>query len=257
MRSAFTGNRNPSVAPARRPSRGARALYHVSLAVTFATAGGALMVWPQWIAMDGARTAFEIQQSREKELSERLDVVRGMQGRLRSWDQEGRRVMLPEEAAGYPTLVQAVARREGAQVLGVKVTNRPSPRWRSLTLHAAEWSGEQPAAAGEIRPRSVRVLLTGSFDSVFRSVASLGEQQLLFIPDRWSLVPLQGKPATAGSGATQLNSAAGQRQVRAEVWATVFVVEDPAEKPKAPLGRGPLATNTLEVPVEVSVESDK
>lgn len=215
-------------------------------------------MWPQWIAKDGARTALEIQQSRETELSERLDLVRGLQGRLRSWDQEGRRVMLPEEAASYPMLVQAVARREGAQVLGVKVTNRLSPRWRSLMLHAAEWPGGQPvAAAGEIRPRSVRVLLTGSFDSVFRSIATLGEQQLMFIPDRWTLVPATGASASTGSGSALLNRTAGQRQVRAEVWATVFVVEDPAEKPKAPVGGGPLAANTLDIPVEVSLEGQE
>lgn len=262
MRSAFVKDPVPPSAPAaaasvqqRKSGRGARIALHLSLGLTFATAGAAFMIWPQWMEMDGAKTALEIQQGRERELNDRLETVRSMQGRLRSWDQEARRVLLPEELSGYNGLVQAVAQREGAQVLGVKVTQRPSPRWRSLSLHAASVVDEEGGAAGEVQPRAVRVVLTGSFNSVYRSISSLCEQQLLFIPDRWTLGPAPVAPAAGSLRPAALGVAApagaGERQLRAEIWATVFVVQDPEEKPKAPVNSGPIAAN---LPADVSLE---
>src|SRR5688572_11515291 len=94
--------------------RQARWLFHGSLAVAFAAAGGALLVWPQWIAVDGTRAALAIQQERETEITDRLEVVRQLNERLRDWQRKDRRVFLPHEARRYPAVVRAVAEKQGA-----------------------------------------------------------------------------------------------------------------------------------------------
>ncbi|MGV3722380.1 MAG: hypothetical protein ACO1SX_15845, partial [Actinomycetota bacterium] len=191
--------------------------------------GAAALVWPQWLALDGARTALAIQQEREQEFEDRLETLRAMNERLRDWQQDGRRVFLRPELTSFGRVVQQVARREGSQVAKVQVTSQPSSRWRSVSMR--QFAGDdQSEATGEIQPRSVRVVLTGSFDSVYRTVASLTRQQQLFLPERWDIAP-----ATAGADAGGA--------LRAEVWATVFAVQEPEAKPAAPVNSGPVAAN--------------
>jgi hypothetical protein len=208
-----------------------RWLFHGLLASAFAAGGGALLVWPQWIAVEGARTALEIQRERERELSERLDALRAQNNRLRLWEREGRKVFLPEELERYPLLAQAVGKREGVSLIKATVTEASSPRWRAVTLERVSALGST-GPAGEIRPRAVRVILKGSFDSVYRTVGGLCMQQQLFVPDRWDLAP-QGAPG-------------GGRVIRAEVWGTVFVAQEPQDTaPAAPVTATPVASSSF------------
>lgn len=219
-------------APApRKTPRSLRWLMHGSvLAASFAV-GATALVWPQWLAVDGARTALAIQLEREQEFEDRLDTLRAMNERLRDWQQDGRRVFLRQELVGYGNVVKQVAQREGAQVAKVQVTAQPASRWRTVSMR--QFAGDQQTeVAGEIQPRSVRVVLTGSFDGVYRTVAALTRQQQLFLPERWDIAP--AAPGADAGGA-----------LRAEVWATVFAVQEPEEKPAAPVNSGPVAANVL------------
>lgn len=220
-----TANRNPKP----RRSRAARWLVHGSLFVGALVVGGVGLVWPQWLALDGARSALEVQQEREQDFQDRLDSIHSLNGRLRDWKNDGRRVYLQEELTRYPSLVQSVARREGAQVLKVQVTAPPGGRWRSVSLQQFGSDGHAEVA-GEIQPRTVRVVLSGSFDGVYRTVAALGQQQQLFLPDRWDIAPAAGNSDAGGA-------------LRAEVSATVFTVQEPEDKPIAPASTGPVVAN--------------
>lgn len=204
-------------------------MVHGSLLLASLTVGGVALVWPQWLALDGARTALEIQRAREQEFTERLELLRSMNERLRDWDQDGRRVFLRDELKAYDKVVRQVAAREGARVAKVQVTAQPASRWRSVSLRQLGARGEYESA-GEIQPRSVRVVMTGDFDSIYRTVASLTRQQQLYLPERWDIAP--AAPGAEAGGA-----------LRAEVWATVFAVHEPEEKPVAPLSAGPVAAN--------------
>jgi len=192
------------------------------LTAAFAAAGGALLVWPQWIAADGGSSTLAVLRERERELSERLDASRAGLGRLRFWQREGRRLFLADEAARYPVLAQAVARREGAVVVKATLAEARSPRWRPVLVDQRVGGG----VAGEIRPRSVRLVVRGSFEGVFRTITSLTQQQQLFVPDRWDLAQ-----KTTG----------GRPEVWAEVWGTIFVVSEPEAEPTAPAAASPVA----------------
>jgi hypothetical protein len=224
------------------PHSRTRLAFHGSLAVAFLAVGATLLVWPQWLAADGSREALELQREREQYLSERLDLVRAMNERLREWKTEGRRIFLPGEVKRYPLLVRAVARQHGTFVARVQVTNRPSARWRPLMVTTDPWLDEDvdpygdsylpaEATAGGVQSRSVLLVMTGSWNSVYKTVASLSQQQQLFIPERWELAPYNA-PGAEG------------KQVRAAIWATVFVAREPKERPSIAPG-SPVASNRL------------
>lgn len=215
----------------RKARRATRWLMHGSVLLASFAVGATALVWPQWLAVDGARSALAVQQEREQEFEDRLVMLRTMNERLRDWQQDGRRVFLRQELTSFERVVQQVARREGSQVAKVQVTTQPSSRWRSVSMRQFA-GGDQSDATGEIQPRSVRVVLTGSFDSVYRTVASLTRQQQLFLPERWDIAPAAGGADAGGA-------------LRAEVWATVFAVQEPEEKPSAPVNSGPVAANVL------------
>lgn len=196
--------------PGAKALRVRRWFYHSVLALAFASGGGALLVWPHWVALEGSRTTLEIQAERERELTDRLDATRAGVSRLRLWDREGRRVFLADEVARYPVLAQAVAKREGATIVRAEVTPAAPARWRAVTLDKS--GGDVDETAGEIRPQLVRVVVKGSFDAVYRTVAGLTQQQQLFVPERWDL---SGSPRAG---------------LRAEVLGTVFVVHQPDEE---------------------------
>jgi hypothetical protein len=210
-----------------------RWLIHGTLfTASFAVAGAAL-VWPQWTAVDGSRAALAIQQEREDEFSDRLDSLRALNERLRDWQNDGRRVFVQKELKTYGRTIQNVAKREGAQVLKVQVASSQGGRWRSVSLQQFSQDGHAEVA-GEIQPRAIRLVLSGSFDGIYRTVANLSQQQQLFIPERWDIAP--AAPGADAGGA-----------LRAEVLATVFTVQEPEEKPVAPVNTGPVAAN---VPLE-------
>jgi len=206
---------------------------HGSVLVASFAVAAFTVVWPQWLELEGARSALALQRTREEEFSDRLDTLRAMNERLRDWDQDGRRVFLRDELIRIDRVVKQVAAREGSQVARCQVTAQPGSRWRTVSMRDIA-GGHQSEAAGEIQPRSVRVVLTGSFDGVYRTVASLTRQQQLFLPERWDIAPAPG-------------NADGSGNLRAEVWATVFAVHEPDEKPAAPVNSGPVAAN---VPLE-------
>jgi hypothetical protein len=211
--------------PAVGNGRLKRWLIHGLLASSFAAAGTALLIWPQWIAVDGTQAALEIQVERERELSERLETIRAGNERLRLWKREGRKVFLHEELARYPLLAEAIGKRGGLTGIKATVSGAKLARWSAVVLDQANAS----APAGEIRPVTIHLAMKGSFDNVYRTVAALSQQQQLFIPDRWDLFP------EGGHG--------GQKQVRADIWGSVFVVQEPDVNPAAePASAGALAS---------------
>jgi hypothetical protein len=220
----------PGEAPRRVRRSYPRWLLHGALFLAFSSSAGAVLIWPQWLAVDGSRLALQVQQERVQELNERLDVERAMKERLADWQHNTRRVYLRSEMAQYPGLVRDLAKQNGATVAAVQLTETPPARWKSVSLQVPV-SGKDVAEGtdgGEIQPRAVRILLTGSFDSVYRTLGALAAQRQLFIPDRWDLAPIRGPR--------------GARQLRAEVWASVFVVREPEDGPKLPAA--PVATAT-------------
>jgi hypothetical protein len=218
----------PTPAAPKRPLRVRRWVYHAMLFAASAAGGGALLVWPQWIALDGSRNTLQIQQDRERELTDRLETARAMTDRLRLWDREGRRVFLTSEVARYPLMAAALGKREGAAQVKAEVTQASSSRWRAVTLDKS--LGAVDDAAGEIRPQLVRVTARGNFDRVYRTVAGLTQQQQLFIPERWQLV---GSPGG---------------ELKAEILGTVFVVHQPEDEPVGTPAAsvGPVASAAVE-----------
>jgi hypothetical protein len=215
--------------PAARAGDGImRWLIFGSLLVFLIATGGIAIVWPQWTALDGARAALDLQRQREDLLRTRCETVRAENQRLRRWDQNGRKVFLSEELARYPGLVRAVARRTGVVVESITLSNQTSERWRWLTAQATVWADEQRAETGDIQPQSVKLVLTGSFDQIYRSVAWLSGQQQLFIPDEWEL-------REEGN------------ELRLNLRATLFVIHEPADEDEA-APMGPPAPDTR-VPV--------
>jgi hypothetical protein len=221
--------------PARTPrppsrNRGlARFLLHSTLFSAALGVAGVALIWPQWTAVDGARSALAIQEEREQEFADRLDSLRSLNERLRDWQNEGRRVFVQDELRAYARTVKSLAKREGAQVVKVQVAAAHGARWRSVSMQQFAQDG-RAEVAGEIQPRAVRLVLTGTFDGIYRTVANLTQQQQLFIPDRWDIAP-----AAPGADAGGM--------LRAEVLATVFTVQEPEEKPVAPVSTGPVAAN--------------
>lgn len=213
----------------RRRKNWNRWLAHASLAAAFGAGGWAILVWPQWIAVDGARAALQLQQEREQEYAERIDNIRAGNDRLRAWDRDGRRVFLADETNRIPVLVRALALRQGTSVAKVQVTNHQGGRWHPYGIESTTPNGT-PVQSAEIRPRSVRIVLKGNFDALYRTVASLSQQQQLFVPDRWELSAGRDPKSPGG-------------ELWAEVWATVFVVNEPEERPHTPVASGPVAAS--------------
>jgi hypothetical protein len=176
--------------------------------VAAAGTAGALLVWPQWLAVEGSRQALLIQQERLEGLEDRLNSLRALTERLREWNQQDRRVMLPEELDAFPAHVRQVGEQSAVRATAVRVTNQSAPRWRSHAVQAGIWSARDAAAEGEVRPVWVKVVLHGDFDSIYRTVAELSGGTRLFVPDRWDLAPARE---------------ADDGELRAEVWGTVFV----------------------------------
>ncbi len=193
-------------------ARTARLLYHLGATCLFAALAGAGIVWPQWLAADGAGVALDIQTERRQELTDRLDVLRAANGRLREWARTDRRVFLVSEAHRLPRVARTIAERNGVVVAKFAVTGRPSPRWRGVTVQAGT---DAPESIGEIQPRELRVVVQGSFEGVYRTIATLCQQQQFFIPDRWTMAPVG--PREAGT-------------VRAQLAATIFVVDEPEDE---------------------------
>ena len=224
---------SPSLSSAAKGRGWVRWLIHGTLLTASFAVAGAALVWPQWTAVDGARAALSVQEDREQEFSDRLESLRALNERLRDWQNDGRRVFVQDELRTYARTVQSVAKREGAQLVKVQVAAAQGGRWRSVSLQQFSQDGHAEVA-GEIQPRAVRVVLTGSFDGIYRTVANLSQQQQLFIPERWDIAPAAGGAEAGGA-------------LRAEVLATVFTVQEPEEKPVAPVNTGPVAAN---VPLE-------
>ena len=208
-----------------------RWLVHTSLGVAFLAVGISTMVWPQWIAADNSHSAFELESEREKQFTDRLDQAHAQLGRIYDWQQDGRRVFLRDELNHFSAMVEAIARRDGAAAEKVKVSTAETSRFQSLALQAPDRDGV-PVPNGEIEPRTVRVVVTGKFDAVYRTVATLCQQQKLFIPERWDLAPEHG---------------ANRDNLRAEVAATVFVVTEPNQKPEGSAAAGNAASHPLTV----------
>jgi len=222
----------PQIETLRSPrgSRATRWLVHGAVFTAALLAGGVGLVWPQWLALDGAHAALEVQQEREQDFQDRLDSVHTLNNRLHDWQNESRRVFLPEELNQYSRVVQGVARREGVQVLKYQVKAASGGRWRAVALQQYGSDGHAEVA-GEIQPRSIRVVLTGSFEGVYRAIAALSQQQQLFLPDQWDIAPAAPNGPAGGP-------------LRAEVTATVFTVQEPEDRPVAPLKTtGPVAAN--------------
>jgi len=199
--------RSPNRTP-RPPIQVGRWLFHALLLFAFAASGAALLIWPQWVAVEGARAGLEVQRERQDDLEERIELVRALTGRLRTWQREGRKVFSQDEVARYPALAREIAGRNGARVLAVNVADRATNRWKSVSQQAGVWANADRAGAGDIRPYTVRVVLAGGFAETYRTVGWLSQQQQLFVPDRWEIRP-------------------EKNLLRATIVGTVFVVEEP------------------------------
>lgn len=194
--------------------RSMRGVVHGALLLAFLAFGGVGIVWPQWVAADRGHVALDVQEEREVALREQLETARALTGRLRDWKHEERRVFLEEELPLYPALVREVARDAGAAVVSVETSDRTLNRWRPLRVPSASldpMDDEELGPSEEIRPQSVHLVLTGAFGAVYRTVAALGQQQQLCVPERWDV----SSRARQGGG----------RELKAEIWATVFVVK--------------------------------
>lgn len=213
-----------------------RWLMHGALFGLFAVVGGTLLVWPQWLAREGAVAALALQEREAHALEERIAALRSAAGPAFAPGGGGpgevgggRRVLLEEEGAGFPALVRAVASRYGAVVLDARVTERLSPRWQPLVLEPTLDPAEPPSddRAREIRPQTVRLLLAGRFEAVYRTLAALDRQEPLFVIDRWRMAP---RPESDRGGTL----------VQADVRGTVFVLREERDSP-IPAGVSTLA----------------
>jgi len=193
-----------------------RFLFHGALFLGYVAIAAAIFIWPNSIAEEGARTAVEIQQDRLQELEDRHAVQRAMNSRLREWRNQKRRVFLEPELDAFPREVRAAAQREGVHAAKIALAHSTVARWRRTLLASGELEDEE---TGRVEPRTVRIVLTGPFSNVYRTVANLCGGQKLFIPDRWDLSSISGDAAGG---------------VRAEIQASVFVVHEPEETPGQP-----------------------
>ncbi len=206
-----------------------RLVLHIAATSASAALAGAILVWPQWVVLDGSRNALAVQQSREHELNDRLANLRLLSGRLRDWKRAERRVLLLAEVANYARQVRATATQEGAVAAAVEVTDRPSSRWRAARISALGLEEAVGDQAGEIQPRAVRIVLRGTFSTIYRTIAALTTDQWIFVPDRWDIAAGE-TPRTASSTGTPAET--GQlHPLRAEVWATVFLAREPETAP--------------------------
>jgi hypothetical protein len=210
----------------RRRGNASRWVMHGILALVFAGASGGLLVYPQWLAYEGSRRALSIQQERENELTERLEQTRIVNGMLRDWRQSERRVLLRREAKALPKAVAYLAKDAGVSVKVVQVSTRRAPHWQVRRVERPV-DGESSFQA-EIQPRLVRMVLLGTWDGIYKTMAGLTQQQPLFIPERYSL--------------TTQRSQNGRRLLRAVVLATVFVADDGEEPAPAKAVTGPVAS---------------
>lgn len=205
-----------------------RVLFHLSLLAAFAAAGGSLLVWPQWVLLDGNRTALAIQRDREQELTDRFEHLRALNARLRDWSRHDRKVWLPEEAQALRHQAAAVASQEGARLHDVRISARVSPRWHSLVERGALLASSAAGSSAEVRPSSATFVLSGPFPAVYRAATRLCRSKQLIIPDSWQLAPT--KPNRP-------------HEVRLQLTATLFVLREeedgaagaPAARPVGPL----------------------
>lgn len=206
-----------------------RLVLHIAASCASAALAGAILVWPQWVLLDGSRSALTVQQSREHELNDRLANLRLLTGRLRDWKRSERRVLLLPEVATYARQVRATAAQEGAVAAAVEITDRPCSRWRPARISALGLEEAVGDQAGEIQPRAVRIVLRGTFSSIYRTVAALTTDQWIFVPDRWDIAA--GETPAAASSTDTTGEASQRRTLRAELWATVFLAREPETAP--------------------------
>jgi hypothetical protein len=139
------------------------------------------------------------------------------------WRKTVRAADLPK----FPSEVRALARLDGVQVVSASITPEITPRWRGVTERAAHL-GTPGEGAGSVRPMVATVILTGSFEGVYRTAARLCGRQQLFIPDRWNFVPRTASKSAPG-------------EYKAEIAATMFVADYTANQPVASSKPGVLA----------------
>jgi len=200
--------------PRWRRVHAAQWLFHGSLLMAFAVLGAIVLVWPQWVAREGAREALARAAEREWELTQRLETVRLKSGRLRDWMRSERRVLLPEELQAYTDLVREVARRSGAAPASVAVTSLPGRRFRPARFDPGSWDDKAEAEGGEIQPRLLRVTLRGPFAAIYRTLGTLCGQKQLFVPERWEVARTPAH--SAGLTATVLGTVFVARPARPE-----------------------------------------
>lgn len=209
----------------------ARLGIHSVLLATFVMGEIALLVWPQWLTRDSSQAALSSQLSRERELETRLqsaqDPVRWAETTRSARPELWRKVLTAEDLAKFPNQVRLLATSEGVKVAHVSFTPEVSPRWRAVTQRAF-LLGAPKEGPGAVRPMVATVILTGSFEGLYRTVTRLCERRQLFIPDRWNFVPRDG----VGSPPTEY---------KAEIAATMFVAGKPAETPMTSARTGVLA----------------
>jgi len=205
-----------------------RVLFHSVLCLAFGALSASVLVWPNWAAADKSRTTLEIVRERETTITDQLDLARAMAERLRDWKQDGRRVFLEEELPLYPALVRQAVQQTGVKLEAVEVTRRATNRFRPLRVPSSALGDDE--GGEEIQPRAVRIVLRGSFDAVYRTIAMLGQQQQLFVPERWDI----------GAG--------GGGELRADLWATIFVVKGAGETMKPVPAPQPPAAKSVQGP---------
>lgn len=215
----------------RPGNRLARLGIHGALLATFVTGGISLLVWPQWLTRDNSQIALAAQLSRERELETRLEGVQAPAQWAKASEttrpELWRKALTAGDLERFPSRVQSLANAEGVKVAHVSFTPEVTPRWRAVTQRAF-LLGAPKAGAGAVRPMVATVILTGSFEGLYRTVTRLCEREQLFIPDRWNFVPRDG-------------SGSPPNEYKAEVAATVFVMGKPAQTPIASARTGVLA----------------
>lgn len=225
MSDTCTSEQTIEAAPRRRSSASRWAM-HLVLALVFAGASGGLLVYPQWLTYKGSQEALAIQQEREDELTQRLEQTRELNGVLREWQQSERRVLLLREAKALPKAVAHLAKDAGVSVKTVQLSSRVAPRWQVRRVERPV--DGQSAYQAEIQPRLVRMVLIGTWDGIYKTMAGVTQQQPLFIPERYSL--------------TTHKTVRGRRLLRAVIVATVFVADDGEETSPAKAVTGPVAS---------------
>lgn len=213
--------------------KSARFGLHGALFATFVIGGVSLLVWPQWVLRDNSQMTLATQLSSERELETRLQAVEEpgtwktatTSARPELW----RKTLTGDELQKFPRQVQAVAGSEGVKVVHVSFTPEVTSRWRPVTRRAIS-QGVPKSGAGAVRPMVATVILTGSFEGLYRTVTRLCDRQKLFIPDRWNFAPRAG----TGTPPTEF---------KAEIAATMFVAGKPTKTPMTAARGGVLALN--------------